>query len=239
MEPLDQIARGLKIAVLQTGRAPDELKAEHGDYDAMCKALLGLAPAEAQTFAVLDNEFPEEPSAFDALLITGSRHGVYEDHAWIAPLEDLIRAAYGRGQKMIGICFGHQIIAQALGGRVEKSAKGFGVGLMDYDLERSDGSQMPVSLCAWHQDQIIEAPQGARVIARSPFCEIAGLQYADRAITFQAHPEFSRAYVRDLIAQRTPSMLDRDLSRNALQSLERAAHTDIIRLELAAFLSGK
>ncbi|MEO0589797.1 MAG: type 1 glutamine amidotransferase [Pseudomonadota bacterium] len=237
MKPLDQIARGLKIAVLQTGRAPDELQAEHGDYDAMCKALLGLAPVEAQTFAVLDHEFPEEPAAFDVLLITGSRHGVYEDHAWIAPLEDLIRAAYGRGQKMIGICFGHQIIAQALGGRVEKSAKGFGVGLMDYDLERSDGSQTPVSLCAWHQDQIIEAPQGARVIARSPFCEIAGLQYSDKAITFQAHPEFSRAYVRDLIALRTPAMLDQDLSRSALESLEGAAHPDAIRLELAAFLS--
>ena len=239
MEPLDQIARGLKIAVLQTGRAPDELKAEHGDYDAMCKALLGLTPAEAETFAILDHEFPHDPASFDLLLITGSRHGVYEDHAWIAPLEDLIRTAYGRGQKMIGICFGHQIIAQALGGRVEKSDKGLGVGLMDYDLERSDGSQTPVSLCAWHQDQIIEPPQGARTIAHSSFCEFAGLRYADRAITFQAHPEFSRAYVRDLIAQRTPSMLDRDLSRKALQSLERAAHTDIIRLELAAFLSGK
>jgi len=234
---LDQIARSLKIAVLQTGRAPENLRVDHGDYDAMCKALLGLSDAEAETFAVLDGLFPEAPERFDALLITGSRHGVYEGHDWIAPLEDIIRAAYGRGQKMIGICFGHQIICQALGGKVEKSPKGFGVGVMEYTLERRDGSQADIALCAWHQDQIVEPPQDARVIARSNFCETAGLLYSDRAITFQAHPEFSNDYMRDLIDARTGTMLTQDFAKRALSTLSRTADVDPIREELAHFLA--
>ena len=235
---IEAITRQLKVAVLQTGRAPDQLQAEHGDYDLMCKSLLGLKAAEATTFAILDGVFPDEPEAFDLLLITGSRHGVYEDHDWIAPLETLIQAAYGRGQKMIGICFGHQIIATALGGRVEKSDKGFGIGVMEYTLERQDGSEVPISLCAWHQDQIVSPPPHAQIIARSEFCEVAGLQYSDTAITFQAHPEFTRKYVRDLIDARTPSLLDEEFSQRSLATLDKPIDQSVIQDELAQFLRG-
>lgn len=126
--------KSLNIAVLQAGRSPDSLIPEHGDYDDMCKTLLGRKPHEAKTFAVLDNVFPENIENYDLLIITGSRHGVYEDHDWIPPLEALIREAYAKSVKMLGLCFGHQIMAQALGGEVVKSDKGFGVGVMDYGL---------------------------------------------------------------------------------------------------------
>lgn len=234
---IETITRKLKVAVLQTGRAPDDLQAEHGDYDRMCKTLLGLAPHEATTFAILDGEFPDDPEAFDLLLITGSRHGVYEGHDWIPPLETLIREAYARGQKMIGICFGHQIIATALGARVEKSDKGFGIGVMEYTLQRQDGKTIPVSLCAWHQDQIVSPPPNAKIIASSEFCEVAGLQYAETAITFQAHPEFTRDYVRDLIVARTPSMLAEDFSQQRLATLESPVDQNVIQEEIARFLS--
>ena len=233
---IEAVTRDMNIAVLQTGRSPDDLRSKHGDYDDMCKALLGLEPAEATTFAILDGEFPTAPENYDLLLITGSRHGVYEDHGWIAPLENLVLDAFNRGQKMVGICFGHQLIARALGGRVEKSEKGFGVGVMDYTLVRQDGSQADVSLCAWHQDQIITPPEHARIIAQSEFCPVAGLQYADKAISFQAHPEFSRDYVRDLIELRTPSMLDDAFSAASLATLESSTDTSLIQDELAAFL---
>ena len=233
---LQAVARGLNIAVLQTGRAPDELQVEHGDYDSMCKALLGLSPEEAKTYAILDGEFPPSPEKYDVLLITGSRHGVYEDHAWINPLEELIRNAYARKQKMIGICFGHQIIARALGGAVKKSDKGFGVGVMDYALTRHDGSQAPISLCAWHQDQIVAPPPGGKIIAHSDFCAVAGLEYGNTAISFQAHPEFTRDYVRDLIELRATSMFDRDFAIQSLASLKRGVNQDVIQKELALFL---
>ncbi|MEL7043011.1 MAG: type 1 glutamine amidotransferase [Pseudomonadota bacterium] len=233
---LQAIARRLNIAVLQTGRAPDELQAQHGDYDSMCKALLGLKPNEATTYAILDGEFPVEPEAYDVLLITGSRHGVYEAYDWIPRLETLIREAYSRKQKLIGICFGHQIIARALGGVVEKSDKGFGIGVMDYALARQDGAQAPISLCAWHQDQIVAPPPGAKVIAHSEFCAIAGLAYEDIAISFQAHPEFTRDYVRDLIELRTPSMLDPGFATHSLGTLEQSVDQDIIQAEIKQFL---
>ena len=186
---------GLKVAVLQTGRSPEPLRETHGDYDAMCKALLGLAPHEADTFAVLDGEFPSDIDPYDLFLITGSKHGVYEDHSWIAPLEDIIRDAYGKGKKLIGICFGHQIIAQALGGKVVKSDKGAGVGAMEYELRTADGETSSLKLHAWHYDQVVKAPKDAEIIASSDFCEFAGFRYGDKAISFQPHPEFSKDYM--------------------------------------------
>lgn len=226
------------VMVLQTGRAPEELRGKHGDYDAMCKQLIGLEPEAAKTYAVLDGDFPANSDAYDVILITGSRHGVYETHDWIPPLMDLIRRAYARGQKIIGLCFGHQIIAQAFGGTVEKSAKGWGIGVMAYELETHDGLRTSTSLCAWHQDQIMVAPDNARLIAHSDFCEVAGLRYGDQIISFQAHPEFSRAYLSDLIALRAESgFLADDIAGRARATLNNPTHADIVQDELTRFVS--
>ena len=229
-------SRKMKIAVLQTGRAPDELRPDHGDYDEMCETLIDI-PSTTETFAVLDGEFPERIDAFDALLITGSKHGVYEEHDWIAPLENLIRDAYEKKIKTIGVCFGHQIIAQALGGRVEKSDKGYGVGVMDYELNLPDGSTRHVSLCAWHQDQVVSPPPGAAVLARSEFCEFAGLRYGDEIISFQAHPEFSKEYMAALLVQRRGDVITEEQADRGLRSLEKPVEADLIKARLNEFLT--
>ena len=117
----------MRIGLLQTGRAPEDLVEEHGDYDGMFRRMLAGRGFEFTTYAVLDNEFPVTADAEEGWLITGSKFGVYEAHDWIAPLEDLVREITKVGLPLIGVCFGHQIIAQALGGKVEKSSRGWSI----------------------------------------------------------------------------------------------------------------
>ncbi|WP_062763433.1 type 1 glutamine amidotransferase [Falsirhodobacter sp. alg1] len=182
------------IGILQTGDAPDDIKTKIGDYPDMFEALLAGNGFTFRTWRVTDMDFPTDVHQADGWLITGSRHGVYEDHAFIAPLEDLIRNIYAARVPLVGICFGHQIIAQALGGRVEKYANGWSVGATDYEFEGET-----LTLNAWHQDQVVAVPEGARVLASSAFCANAAMVYDDRALTIQAHPEFSDAAVEGLI----------------------------------------
>ncbi|MBE0413255.1 type 1 glutamine amidotransferase [Yoonia sp.] len=192
----------MKIGILQTGHAPDKLLAGFGDYDDLFKTLLAGQAFEFATYNIVDMQFPDAVTDHNGWLITGSKHGAYEDHAFIPPLEDLIRQIYNAEIPMVGICFGHQIIAQALGGKVEKFAGGWAVGRQTYDW---DGQT--IALNAWHQDQIAVRPADATVVASNAFCENAALIYGDRAFTVQAHPEFSAEFLAELARQRGPGVV--------------------------------
>jgi GMP synthase-like glutamine amidotransferase len=174
------------IGILQTGHVPEEISARHGEYSDMFRRLLGGRGFEFRVFNVVDMEFPEGPEAADGWLITGSKHGVYEDHPWIPPLEALIRGIRDAGQPLVGICFGHQIIAQALGGKVVKYPGGWALGLRRY---RIGGRE--VSLHAWHQDQVVELPPGATVLGDSEMTAHAVLAIGDRILTIQPTPSSS------------------------------------------------
>ena len=191
----------MKVAILETGRPPGTLSQEFGDYPAMFERLLGEG-FEVESFDVTAGRFPSDPHA--AVLITGSPAGVYEDLPWIDPLQQFIRSA--DGAKMVGICFGHQVMAEALGGHVEKSDKGWGAGLDRYDIVHAepwlDGAR-EIAAPASHQDQVVIRPPNTEVVARSDFTEYAGLAWTDRpAISFQFHPEFSPAFAKALIEKR-------------------------------------
>lgn len=202
------------IGILQTGHAPDALRPTHGDYSDLFERLLAGQGFTFRTWSVVDMEFPSGPHDAEGWLITGSRHGAYEDHPFIPPLEDLIRAIHAEGVPLVGICFGHQIIAQALGGRVEKFKGGWSAGRQTYDFGGQD-----LALNAWHQDQVVERPPGAEVCGTNNFCENAALLYDDRAFTVQAHPEFSADFIEGLIQARGRGVVPDPLLDRALHGI--------------------
>ncbi|WP_209425944.1 type 1 glutamine amidotransferase [Pararhodobacter sp. SW119] len=217
------------IGILQTGYAPDALRAQ-GDYPDMFTRLLAGKGFDFRTWPVVDGEFPESVTDAQGWLITGSKHGVYEGHAFIAPLEQFVRDAFAAGVPVAGICFGHQIMAQALGGKVEKYAGGWSVGPTEYDF---DGEML--TLNAWHQDQVVAPPPGARVIASTPFCAYAGFAYDDHGISVQPHPEFADDFVAGLIETRGRGLVEDDLLDAARARLGRPLDADRIADRIATF----
>ncbi|WP_265501907.1 type 1 glutamine amidotransferase [Paracoccus beibuensis] len=220
----------MRIGILQCGQSPAQLKQALGDYPDMFVRLLDGRGFEFRTWHVEEMEFPGHVTDADGWLLTGSRHGAYEDHAFIPPLEGFIRRAHDAGVPMVGICFGHQIIAQALGGTVVKHPDGWAVGAQDYDFGGG-----PVRLNAWHQDQIVALPPGAQVAGRNAFCENAALIYGDRAFTVQAHPEFDDAFIKGLMETRAKGVVPEDLLAEADRRMGTANGAALLADRIEAF----
>lgn len=220
----------MRIGILQCGQSPAQLKEALGDYPDMFARMLGGRGFEFRVWHVEGMEFPSDVHDADGWLLTGSRHGAYEDHPFIPPLEDFIRRAYAEGVPQVGICFGHQIIAQALGGKVVKHPGGWAVGAQDYDF---DGQ--PVTLNAWHQDQVATLPEGAKVVARNDFCENAALIYGDRAFSVQPHPEFDDAFVQGLMDTRAKGIVPQELLDRAASRMGEARDSELLADRIEAF----
>jgi GMP synthase-like glutamine amidotransferase len=218
------------IGILQTGLAPDTLSAEMGDYPDMFQRLLEGHGFTFKIWRVLDGALPPDVHAADGWLITGSRHGAYEDHPWIAPLEDFIRASYAAAVPMVGICFGHQIMAQAMGGRVEKFSQGWAVGATEYDFE---GRKLVLN--AWHQDQVVAKPETAVVVGHNAFCANAALLYDDRMYSVQAHPEFRADFIDGLMRTRGKGLVPDPLLANAAARLDTPLDDTQVADQIAAF----
>jgi len=208
----------MNIGILETGRPPGNLAERFGDYPAMFAELLGPG-FETESYDVASGELPN-PATHNAYLITGSPAGVYDPLPWIEPLEEFIRAA--KDSRMVGICFGHQVMAEALGGHVEKSDKGWGAGLHNYSVVRrepwmdgADGIAVPAS----HQDQVVIQPPNTNIVAESSFTPFAALAWTDRpAISFQFHPEFAPAFAKALIGRRYDIVPDPDAAIASLDA---------------------
>lgn len=239
----------LDIAILQTDEVSPEFIGSHGDYPQMFEALL-RAGAENREVPVAINfhtydarcgDFPAA-DAHQGYLITGSRKSVYDDEAWIAALAEFLEAAIQAGKKVIGICFGHQLVAHFFGGRAEPAKQGWAVGIQENrTVDREpwmDGDGDRLNLISSHKDQVTELPASARVIASSDFCPIGGFVIGDQILTFQGHPEFQRAYSNDLMVMRR-ELLGEEVFHAGVESLDKETDEDRVGRWIVNFLLSK
>lgn len=219
----------MKIGILQTGRAPDGLRENLGDYPDLFEQLLAGSGFGFTAWHVEGMEFPASVHDADGWLITGSRHGVYEDHAFILPLEQFIRDAFDAGLPVVGICFGHQIMAQAMGGKVAKFSGGWAIGAQEYQIE---GQQL--TLNAWHQDQVITPPKAAQTIGQNAFCAHAALAYGTQGYSVQPHPEFDDRFIQGLIDTRGRGVVPEVVLQKAQTRQGGLRHANLIAQRIAA-----
>jgi GMP synthase-like glutamine amidotransferase len=184
------------VTIIETGLVSPKNRELHGSYPQMFEQMIGAADANVtfDTVSIPAGEPLPDVEGLEAVLITGSSAGVYDGFEWIAPLEEFVRMAHQSKVPMVGVCFGHQLIAQALGGTARKSEKGWGLGRHVYDVAVGNGliDGRHIALACSHQDQVITPPAGATTILSSDFAPHAGLLYAGgTTLSVQAHPEFS------------------------------------------------
>ena len=223
----------MKIGILETGHAPSQIQKTIGDYSEMFQALFSGHDFSFVSYDVENMIFPGSPFEAEGWLITGSRHGVYEDHKFIHPLEEFIRRIEEEQVPLLGICFGHQIIAQALGGKVEKFSGGWSVGLKEYKWGNES-----IHLNAWHQDQVVKKPKKAKVLAENSFCKYAVLSYGDTILTTQPHPEFTHEVIKGLIETRGKGRVPEHLLDQALNNFEKKTSLNEIVAKFSSVLNG-
>ncbi len=232
------------VTIIETGRPPATIKGDWPLYPEMFESLLSpnLPDWTFKAVALSEGEALPDPSSLDAILITGSAAGVYDDMPWMAPLMDFIRWGANAQTPQIGICFGHQAIAHALGAKVTKSDKGWGIGRHTYDLIAPQswmGPDVPdtFNLGVSHQDQVLSLPPGATLIAANDFCEFAALAYpAARAISFQGHPEYSVGFSCALYDVRRGTVFPNEMVDAAEASFTAPIENDLVGRWMARFL---
>lgn len=234
----------MKLTIIETGTIPADVEGDYPPYPDMFARLLGAVDETLRfdSISPVTGEALPDPATLAAILITGSPASVYDDEVWQEELQDFIRFAASVKTPQIGICFGHQALAQALGGKVEKAPQGWGIGRHIYDVtHRPDwmGEEPPaqIALNVSHQDQVMAIPPGADIILASDFCPAAGLAFTDSpAISFQGHPEFSDAYAAALYKARKGKVFSDDDVAAALSSMRGAHDADLIAQWMARFL---
>lgn len=199
---------GMKVAILQCDNLMEKLRPRFGEYRDMIERMLSGLPLSF-SFEVFDcrkQEYPSDLGKYDFFITTGSRASVYENEPWILDLIAFVRELDKNRKKLIGICFGHQLIAVALGGEVKKSDKGWGVGVsVNRVVSRPEWMNDwigELKVLVSHQDQVTRLSEGAVVIAESDFCPYFVVQWNDHFLSIQGHPEWSRDYAEALMLER-------------------------------------
>lgn len=217
---MSEVPRPLNLCIIENGFVPDALQDQFPSYPAMIEAWLAPALPEARFTAVsaVGGDRLPEAGAFDGFILSGSRYSAYDDEPWIRDLLALLQAIRAQRKPVFGICFGHQLMADAYGGRTRKAEQGWGVGAQPYRYAGVDLSDGPALI--FHQDQVVEVPPEASVVGGSAHCPNGALAYAFPALSVQYHPEFSGDYVKALARRYGGERIPAELAAQALASVD-------------------
>ena len=244
-----EVKNPIQIGILQVDSVRPEYRARHGDYPDMFTELLSGADAAVSTriYDVVNGDYPGDIDECAGYLITGSRDSVYDDLPWLPELIEFVGELLTRRVKLVGICFGHQLIAHYFGGKVTKANQGWAVGVhRSQVLPPVEGQQRPywldeqaasIAILSSHKDQFVKLPDGARLYATNDFCPNAGFVIGDSVLTIQGHPEFSKSYSQALMEHRRALLGERTYSEG-IASLEQTVEGERMGRWLVDFFRG-
>lgn len=231
----------MHICIIETDRPRPELQSAHGTYGEMIENWIGISLPEAE-FSHIHIEGGEplpDPERIDGFLLSGSRHSAYDDFDWIADLKQYLRMLRDRHKPVGGICFGHQVMAEAYGGKVEKSQAGWAVGRHIFRPTPAGSALFPgadeIAALSWHQDQVVRLPEEAEILLANQHSPHTALAYSFPAMSVQFHPEFSPAYVDALLTGAAGRKLPEGLAGRAAGTLDQTLNSDIIADAFARF----
>ncbi len=235
----------MRIGILQADSVPQEFRADHRGYPQMFHDLLSRAAGSRaicfEDYDVEHGEFPARADACDAYVITGSREGAYAEREWIATLSRFVEALHAQRRKLVGICFGHQLIAHVLGGEAAPAANGWAVGVHQSQVMEKPRWMAPdvesFGLISAHKDQVACLPADAQLLATNAFCPNAAFQLGEHILAFQGHPEFSKHNSRTLMNSRR-EMLGEERYSQGIASLQADTHADLVARWILNFVAG-
>ncbi len=234
----------MKIGMLECDHVLEQYRHIAGDYRDMFTALFNNhAPqVSLRFFDVCNGEFPSEPDYCDAFMATGSRFSAYDDIDWIHGLKGFVRRLHEAKKPFVGVCFGHQIMAEALGGKVSRAETGWGVGIHGVETVKLEQwmrpEQFSCGLQYMHQDQVERLPEDGVVIGRSDHCPVAMFRAGDSMLGIQGHPEFPKDYSKALLLDRVPR-IGAERVETALASLDQPTDESVITRWIVEFLEGR
>ncbi|MBE0473814.1 amidotransferase [Rhodoferax sp.] len=234
----------MKLCILENDTLDPAVEASYIGYGTMFERLLRQAGAEGtfDIFNTVKGEYPASFAPFDAVLLTGSKADAFSQEPWVLTLKGKVQELLKTKKKLIGICFGHQLIALCLGAKVGRAPQGWGAGRMQYqwlapDLPQAQGREQ-VALLASHQDQVFDLPSGAKLLATSDFCPVAAFAVDEHVFCVQPHPEFVEDYSAFLLDKRR-AMLGEEKYQGYSQSLAQGHDGQALARMMVAFINGQ
>jgi len=236
----------ITLGILETGIIDQHLIRIHGTYpDMFVKMYRDQDPNVIFKFYnVIENHYPTDIDECDAYLITGSKSDSFSDEPWVITLRQYIRTLYSQSKSLIGVCFGHQAIAIALGGQAQRSDKGWGIGVYNSQIETQilqqklpwlESQYQSFNILVSHQDQVTKLPPGATLLASNDFCPNSAFYIEDKVLCFQGHPEISPGFARGLMALRK-DIIPKEVYQQGLDSSELPLHADAVTRWMLNFI---
>ncbi|WP_434361843.1 GMP synthase [Parasalinivibrio latis] len=208
----------MHIGILLCDEMAPALQPDFCGYPDMFSDFFSMSPVPVKMrfYQAFKGELPDNVDECDAYVTSGGKYSVYEDLPWIRQLEDFVLTLYEKRKKFVGICFGHQLIARAMGGIVRKADSGWGIGVKPINLSAPLDWMIPfkpqINLLMSHQDQVTELTRNVQVLGGSDFCPFGMICVDNTLLGIQGHPEFTKDYARALMEMRRdripPSVID-------------------------------